>query len=186
MFKMRFAQLSILSTTPIRLLALLFVVVVTQMPAVSMSEDSKPSDGMSFAEQCPKLFAIADDFAHDCLEKALTHKYEAFIDSTRHKTTISGTIYFRPTDPQSHFSLGCVLNNREKDKIDFLGIYYAAKGANFALADTDKAEFRNIDTSRGHVGLIAGGEPMNLVLVAAGFYSYIQILKILHCFRNGS
>ena len=135
------------------------------MPAASMSEDFKPSEGWSFTEQCPKLLAIADDFAHECLEKAKAHGFEARTDYMGHKTTISGTMYFRPTDPQSHFSLGCALNNRDNNKIDFLGIYYAAKGTNFSVADTDKAEFRNIDTLNGHVGLIAGGEPMNFVLV---------------------
>jgi hypothetical protein len=120
---------------------------------------------MSFTEQCPKLLATADDFARECMAKAQTKTYTPSTLLTGGRVIPqSGTVYFRPTDPQSHFSLGCVLNNHDKHKIDYIGVYYATNGANFAIADTDKAEWRNIDQF-GDVGLIAGGEPTNFVFV---------------------
>jgi hypothetical protein len=145
------------------LVGLLFTVSLAGFPVTSIAEGAASSGGLSFTEQCPTLLKIADDFAHECIAKAHTWSYEVQTFAG-HKATISKIAYFRPTTPQSHFSLGCVLNNHDQKKIDYIGVYYSTKGSNFALADSDKAEWRNIDWY-GNVGLIADGEPINLVLV---------------------
>ena len=128
------------------------------------SATSAPND-LSFTEQCPKLLAMADDFARECLSSAKTKSFTPASLAGRRGHTLSSIMYFRPATPQSHFSLGCVLNNHDRRKFDYFGVYYAAKDANFAIANTDDSQWRNIDQFGGNVGLIAHGEPLNLVMV---------------------
>jgi hypothetical protein len=133
------------------------------MPVASVSDDSKSPGEMSFTKQCPKLLAIADDFAHECLKRARSFSRDfypesfsgGFLDAPEKEEHAA---YFRAVDTGSHFGLGCTLN--QDHKINFLGVYYAAKSSSFTKANT--APLSYIDF-QGNVGLQVDGKVVNLM-----------------------
>jgi hypothetical protein len=122
------------------------------------------AEGTSFTEQCPVLFSIADEFAHECLEKArFETRYFApgnFYGGFGTPQPVIHGAYFRAVDSGSHFGLGCTLNRDRK--LDFVGVYYSTKSSNFA--ETNTAPIRFIDYN-GNVGITVNGEPTTLLLI---------------------
>ncbi|MEZ5690847.1 MAG: hypothetical protein R3D71_04190 [Rickettsiales bacterium] len=127
-----------------------FVVLVICWAFISPSfVYAKTPEDLSFHGQCPKLLAMADDFAKECLEKArpLSRVFLPTRQREKHGA------YFRAIDSGSRFGLGCTLDH--EGKLRFVGIYYSTKSSNFKEANTSPFAF--IDFS-GNVGLKINGE----------------------------
>jgi hypothetical protein len=127
-------------------------------PISGVAEETKPSDDTTFTAQCPKLLAIANDFAHECRKnaRALTSDWYPAGHTTPVKEYHAA--YFRAVDSGSHFGLGCTLTS--DPNFDFIGIYYAAQSSTFAVANT--APLRLLDFN-GNVGLTVDGKQVTLL-----------------------
>lgn len=125
-------------------------------------EPTNASDDLSFTAQCPKLLAVADNFANECIQKAQTWSYQAVTDIMWNKITVSQTAYFRQDDPKSHFALGCVLRNNDRKKIDYIGIYYTPNGSNFNIPGD--AKLNGYDRNGG-INFKVNGKPIYFVLI---------------------
>jgi hypothetical protein len=127
--------------------------------------DAKVVVGTSFTEQCPALFAEADNFAKECLGRA-RKSVRDFYPASPLAGAYSGPdrevhgAYFRPAAPGSHFALGCTLNR--KHEINFLGVYYSTNGDNFKIANTAPISFVDF---QGNVGLSVGKDRVTLLAV---------------------
>ncbi|MEZ5690846.1 MAG: hypothetical protein R3D71_04185 [Rickettsiales bacterium] len=115
----------------------IFIMFVLSSFAYGKEQKAKNSEDLSFHGQCPKLLAMADDFAKECLEKArsregMTYPYPK-MGGIPYKVT-GYAPYFRAIDNGSNFGLGCSLDTRRR--IMFLGIFYSTKSGNFAVANT--------------------------------------------------
>jgi hypothetical protein len=111
-----------------------------------------------FYSQCHKLFPVADDFAHECLQRARPFSRTFYPSGGNRGEAESFSTYFKALDAPSHFVLGCVLDF--KHKISFAGLYYSAQPLDMARFNEYPIAFIDFD---GNVGLKIDGAQHTLI-----------------------
>jgi hypothetical protein len=113
-----------------------------------------------FYSQCHKLFPVADDFAHECLQRARPFSRTFYPSGGSRGEVEAFSTYFKTLDAPSHFVLGCVLDF--KHKISFAGLYYSAQPLDMARFNEYPIAFIDFD---GNVGLKIDGAQHTLIAV---------------------
>jgi hypothetical protein len=114
----------------------------------------------SFYAQCHKLLPIADDFAHECQQRARPFSRTFYPSGGSRGEVESYSTFFKALDAPSHFVLGCVLDF--KHRISFAGLYYSALALDMAHFDDYQIAFIDPDDN---VGFQIDGVQRSLVAV---------------------
>jgi hypothetical protein len=113
-----------------------------------------------FYAQCRKFLPIADTFAQECLQRARPFTRTFFPSGGSVGEAESYSTYFKSLAEPSHFLLGCVLDF--KHKINFVGLYYAARPTDMARFEEYGIVF--VDPN-DNVGVAIDGDRHTLIAV---------------------